>query len=151
MMPCDARGATLGDDDDHDVPAVALTLLVDDHGPAVEFYCRTLGCFTVRVDVPAGDGRRYVELQHVRCAFRLVPLRLDIPELTPFVGKQAGGTAWLPLATFPSPDFDAAVKRLRGTGAPVEVFELPYGRQLRTRDPFGNVVYLSDDARPRPS
>lgn len=113
----------------------AVSLIVPDYEPALEFYVDRLG-FTLIEDVDQGR-KRWITLAPPGGGCRLVIARADGPEQRAAIGRQGAGRVWLFLQT---DDFARDQAALLAAGA---VFEEaprsePYGTVAVWRDPFGN-------------
>ncbi|HSI35112.1 MAG: VOC family protein [Phycisphaerae bacterium] len=122
----------------------SLCLVADDFDGAIQFYRDVLGCFRVAQDFTPPSGIRRVALRHLPLPFEIVLFPAHSKAFGPISARQVGLPREIPLLSVPVVDFEDAVDRLQSNGAAHEVFDLPYARQLRTWDPFGNCVYLVD-------
>ena len=113
----------------------AVSLIVPDYEPALEFYVDRLG-FTLVEDVDQGR-KRWITLAPPGGGCRLVIARADGPEQRAAIGRQGAGRVWLFLQT---DDFARDHARLLAAGAVFEEMPRsePYGTVAVWRDPFGN-------------
>lgn len=121
------------------------TLVVPDYDPAIAFYRDVLG-FTLAVDQPLGDGKRWVvmraDMQH---GAGILLARADGEDETAAIGNQTAERVAFFLST---DDFarDHALYQSRG----VEFIEEPrredYGTVAVFRDAFGNLWDLIQHA-----
>jgi len=113
----------------------AVSLIVPDYEPALEFYVDRLG-FSLVEDVDQGR-KRWITLAPPGGGCRLVIARADGPEQRAAIGRQGAGRVWLFLQT---DDFARDHARLLAAGAVFEEMPRsePYGTVAVWRDPFGN-------------
>ena len=113
----------------------AVSLIVPDYEPALEFYVDRLG-FTLVEDVDQGR-KRWITLAPPGGGCRLVIARADGPEQRAAIGRQGASRVWLFLQT---DDFARDHAALLAAGAVFEEMPRsePYGTVAVWRDPFGN-------------
>jgi predicted enzyme related to lactoylglutathione lyase len=124
-----------------------VTLLVDDHDEALDFYTGTLG-FETRADDEMGDGDRWVTI---------APADTDGPELALVeadtdakrerVGSQAGDHVLFVLTT---DDCHGTYERLTAAGVTFhgEPESVPWGVEVTFEDCYGNVLDLLEPGMP---
>lgn len=115
----------------------AVSLVVPDYDPALDFYVTRLG-FVVVEDRPLGGDKRWLLIApDAGSQTRLLLARADGPVQAAAIGNQTGGRVFLFLET---DDFDTDHRRLLDAGVIFE--ESPrreiYGIVAVWRDPFGN-------------
>jgi len=113
----------------------ALSLLVPDYDPAIEFFCQGLG-FSLIEDMAQGP-KRWVRISPPGQGVSLILARADTDAQKAAIGQQGGGRVWLFLQ---SDDFAGDAAKIAAAGG---VFEEPprhepYGTVAVWRDPFGN-------------
>ncbi len=120
------------------MPRLFLSLYADSHDAAIEFYCETIGLFTVAVDKKLPTVRNVV-LNYTGAS---IPLSLAV------VVTQRGGQTELIRRVFSLALFDPNPSltrdRLVAAGFAAELQYVPLGMELTTEDPFGNTLYLTD-------
>jgi catechol 2,3-dioxygenase-like lactoylglutathione lyase family enzyme len=113
-----------------------VALLVRDYDDAISFFTGALG-FTLREDIPQGDGRRWVVVDPPGGRTGVLLARADGPEQEARVGDQYGGRVGFFLNV---DDFAAAHERMTRAGVHFE--EEPrtevYGTVAVFRDLCGN-------------
>ncbi len=114
----------------------AVTLLVPDYRPALNFYVHKLG-FVLLQDIDLGDGKRWVRVAPPGGECALILARATTAEQKAVIGQQAGDRVSLFLETT---DFaaDHAAMLAEGVAFEEEPRQEPYGTVAVWRDPFGN-------------
>ncbi|MTH97862.1 VOC family protein [Roseibium sp. RKSG952] len=115
----------------------AITLVVPDYDPAIEFYTQCLG-FDLIEDTRLTETKRWVLVApRGGAGTRLLLAKADGEGQDAAIGKQAGGRVFLFLAT---DDFNADYRSMKSAG--VQFLEEPrhesYGTVAVFQDPFGN-------------
>ncbi|MEY8833423.1 VOC family protein [Phaeobacter italicus] len=114
----------------------AVTLVVPDYDPAIEFYCGTLG-WQLAEDVDQGRKRWVRILPPGASQGSLILARADTDAQRAIIGNQFGGRVGLFLTTD-----DFARDRAAMVAAGVQFNETPrhepYGTVAVWQDPFGN-------------
>jgi catechol 2,3-dioxygenase-like lactoylglutathione lyase family enzyme len=118
-----------------------FSLIVDDYDEAIAFFVGALG-FELVEDSPAlttegGRPKRWVVVRPQGARTGLLLAKADGPQQSAAVGSQFAGRVGLFLRV---DDFDAALARLRESGAEIvgEPREEPYGRVVVFKDVAGN-------------
>jgi len=114
------------------------TLVVPDYDPAIAFYRDVLG-FTLAVDQPLGDGKRWVVMRaDMQDGAGILLARADGEIEAATIGNQTGGRVAFFLST---DDFarDYGLYRSRGVEFIEEPRQEDYGTVAVFRDVFGNL------------
>jgi len=129
------------------VPLELVSLIVDDHDPAIRFFTDSLG-FVLSEDVGSttSDGRskRWVVVRPVEGGAGLVLARADGEEQSGVIGRQFAGRVGLFLRV---DDFDGTLVRIGRAGCELvrPVRDEAYGRVCVFKDPWGNLWDLLGD------
>jgi catechol 2,3-dioxygenase-like lactoylglutathione lyase family enzyme len=117
-----------------------IAVVVEEYGPAIDFFVRVLG-FELVEDSPSltNDGRpkRWVVVRPPGAATGLLLARADGPDQVAVIGQQAAGRVGFFLQV---DDFDAAYERMAAAGVEFvgPARSEPYGRVAVFRDIAGN-------------
>jgi predicted enzyme related to lactoylglutathione lyase len=124
----------------------AITVLVPDYDPAIDFYVRCMG-FDLLEDTDLGGGKRWVRVGPPGAASCLLLAKAQGDQQVARIGDQTGGRVFL---FFETDDFDGTFARLVAAGVGVRrppVVE-PYGTVAVLEDPYGNCFDLIEPRRP---